>query len=432
MTMDLVQLELWILGACLVLSAFFSAAETTLTTLSAFKVRQIVEQHPRTGRALRLWETNHASVLATILIGNTVVNVTAGSLATDLATQFYSMTTGVPLAIGGVTILLLVVGEIFPKTLARAYADQLAIPMTIALAGFYYLCFPVTWFITLLIRLAISVVGGRLKNGPDVTVEDIDYIISQGQRQGAIDKDEQEMLRSVIEFTDTHVGEIMVPRTEVVALPLDSSYEDVVRICAESGFSRLPVYEGTIDKVVGIFIARHLIRPNRPEDRDAFLRVRLRPAVFVPASKPISELLRELKQKRMHLAIVVNEFGGTQGIVTLEDIIEELLGEINDEFDEVEPLIKARPEGGFVADARIAIGDLEEALQIQFPEDRSYESLGGFLMEAAQDVPRTGWRHRFSGFEFTVLSADANRVNKVQILPHEPADEDEPSSADAA
>jgi CBS domain containing-hemolysin-like protein len=274
--------------------------------------------------------------------------------------------------------------------------------------------------------------GGRIRNGPDVTEEDIEYIISLGRRQGAIDKAKEEMLTSVIEFTDTEVGEIMVPRTEVAALPLACPYEDVVRICAESGFSRMPVYDGSIDKVVGIFMAKHLILPVRPEDRDNFLRARLRPAVFVPPSKKISELLRELKQKRLHMAIVVNEFGGTHGIVTLEDIIEELLGEIHDEFDEVELLIKARPGGGYIADARITIKDLEDALHIQFPEERAYESLGGFMMEAAEDVPRPGWTHPFAGFEFTVLTADLNRVNKVQILPVQPAKEDRVPPADAA
>jgi CBS domain containing-hemolysin-like protein len=300
------------------------------------------------------------------------------------------------------------------------------------LAAFYYLCFPVSWLITRLIRLLIGLLGGRIKNGPDVTEDDIEYIISLGRRQGAIDKAKEEMLTSVIEFTDTEVGEIMVPRTDMVSLPLDSTYDDVVRICAESGFSRMPVYDGTIDKIVGIFIAKNLIRSARPVENERFLLSGLRPAVFVPESKKISELLRTLKQKRLHMAIVVNEFGGTHGIVTLEDIIEELLGEIHDEFDEVDPLIKPRPEGGFVADARITIGDLEEALKIRFPDERDYESLGGFMMEAAEDVPRPGWTYPFGGFEFTVLTADLNRVNKVQILPELPAKEESSQSVDAA
>lgn len=430
--MGTVQGELWTLAACVLLSGFFSGAETTLTTLTAFKVRQLIERQPRMGRALRLWETNHAGVLATILIGNTLVSITAGSLAADLAGHVFATASGVPIAIGITTALMLLAGEILPKTLARAYADQLAIPLMVPLAALYALCFPVSWLITRLIRILITLLGGRVRNGPDVTEDDIEYIISLGRRQGVIDKAKEEMLASVIEFTDTDVGEIMVPRTEVVALPLDCPYEDVLRICSETGFSRLPVYEGAIDKVVGVFMAKNLIRPPRAEDRADFLRSRLRPAVFVPSSKKISELLRELQQRRLHMAIVVNEFGGTHGIVTLEDIIEELLGEIHDEFDEDEPLIKARPGGGYVADARITIKDLEEALRIQFPEERAYESLGGFMMEAAEDVPRPGWTHPFGGFEFKVLTADANRVNKVQILPVEPVKEHPAEPADAA
>jgi magnesium and cobalt transporter len=278
----------------------------------------------------------------------------------------------------------------------------------------------------------IALLGGRIKNGPDVTEEDIEYIISLSQRQGGIDKDKQEMLTSVFEFTDTEVKEIMVPRTEVTALPVHCPYEDIVRICAESGFSRIPVYEGSIDKIVGIFFAKNLIQPTKPEERGDFLRRRMRTPTFVPESKKISELLKEFQQERQHMAIVVNEFGGTDGIVTLEDVIEEILGEIRDEFDEEEPLIKARPEGGFVADARIPINDLEDALQIQFPEERDYESLGGFLMEVAHDVPVPGWTHRFEGFDFTVMTADVNRVNKVQILPRNPSAEDTRSPADAA
>ena len=427
-----IQAEVWILLACVALSAFFSCAETTLTTLTAFRLRQLIEASPRAGRPLRLWETNHASVLATILIGNTIVSITAGSLSTDLAGHFLDISTGVPIAIGAMTALMLVAGEILPKTVARAYADLLAVPLMVPLAAFYYICLPISWLITRLIRLLIGMLGGRIKNGPDVTEDDIEYIISLGRRQGAIDKAKEEMLTSVIEFTDTEAGEIMIPRTEVVALPLDSTYEEVVKRCAETGFSRMPVYDGTIDKIVGIFLSKHLIRQTRPSNGDNFLRTGLRPAVFVPASQKISELLRTLKQKRLHMAIVVNEFGGTHGIVTLEDIIEELLGEIHDEFDEIEPMIKPRPEGGFIADARITIGDLEEALNIRFPEERAYESLGGFMMEAAEEVPSPGWTHPFAGFEFTVLTADVNRVNKVQILPKPPATEEDSKSVDAA
>ena len=430
--MDTLRFEAITLLVCVLLSGFFSAAETALTTLSAFKVRQLQEDRRRYGAALRLWETNHTSVLATILIGNTLVSLLAGSLSTDLAARYLPGATGLPIAIGAMTLLMLVAGEIFPKTLARAYADHIAPALMNGVAIFYVLFFPLTWCITRLIRYMITHLGGRIKNGPDVTEEDIEYIITLSHRQGGLDKAKQDMLHSVFEFTDTEAREIMVPRTEMVALPVDCPYEEIVRICAESGFSRIPVYEGTRDKVVGIFFAKHLILPVKPEERAGYLRKRMRPALFVPESKKISELLREFQLRRQHMAIVVDEFGGTHGIITLEDIIEELLGEIRDEFDEEEPLIRPRAEGGFLADARITIGDLEDVLHIHFPEERAYESLGGFLMEVAGNVPGPGWSHGFEGFDFTVVTADVTRVNKVQILPHKPADADQPSPADAA
>ena len=430
--MDTLRLEATTLVVCVLLSAFFSAAETALTTLSAFKVRQLQEHRRRFAAALRLWETNHTSVLATILIGNTFVSLLAGSVATDLAARVLPGAPGLPIAIGGMTLVMLIAGEIFPKTIARAYADQIAAPLMNGVALFYALFFPLTWGITRLIRTLINMLGGRIKNGPDVTEEDIEYIITLSHRQGGLDKAKQEMLRSVFEFTDTEAREIMVPRTDLVALPVDCPYEEIVRICAESGFSRIPVYEGSIDKVVGIFFAKQLIQPTRPEEMAGYLRKRMRPAVFVPEAKKISELLREFQQHRQHMAIVVNEFGGTHGIVTLEDVIEELLGEIRDEFDEEEPLIRPRQEGGFLADARINIKDLEDVLNIRFPEERAYESLGGFLMEVAGDVPGPGWSHGFEGFDFTVVTADVNRVNKVQILPRKPADAEQPTPADAA
>jgi putative hemolysin len=421
--------EIVVLVLCVILSAFFSAAEMALTTLSAYKVRNLQEQNPFIGRALTLWESNHASVLATILIGNTLVSITAGSVATDYAAHFFSTVTGLPLAIGAMTLVLLVAGEILPKTLARAYADQVAAPLMTGVAVFHGLFYPVTWLLSRVLRMLVTLLGGRLRNGPQVTEEDIEYIITHSQHHGGIDKDKREMLTSVFEFTDTEAREIMVPRTEITALPADCPYEEVVRVCAESGFSRIPVYEHTIDRVVGIFFAKHLIAPASPEERVDFLRKRMRPPAFVPEAKKISELLKEFQRDRRHMAIVVNEFGGTEGIVTLEDVVEELLGEIRDEFDEEEPLIKPRPEGGYLADARIHITDLEDALHIRFPDERAYESLGGFLMEAAGDVPRQGWTFPFQGFDFTVVSANLTRVNKVHILPRTPAAPHAPADA---
>ncbi len=406
--------EIFGLVICTVLSALFSGSETAVTSLSAPKVEQLIANNPVWGRALRLWHRNHAAVLTTILIGNTFASVLAGALATDLA-EHWLPNSGVSIAVGAMTFVLLVLGEIAPKTLARAYSERVAMPAMNAIAVIHFLIYPVTWTITHLVRLSITLFGGQLRPNTPVTEEDIEYIISVSRRQGEIDAEKQQMLTSIFEFTDTTAKEIMVPRTDVTAISVDTPLEEVIRICVETEFSRIPVYEDSIDKVVGVFYAKHLIRAIGPEERATYVRQHMRPAEFVPESKKISELLKQFQQERVHMAIVVNEFGGTEGIVTLEDVIEEVLGEIRDEFDEDERLLVPHAGGGYVADARVNIDDLREALKVPFPDEREYETLGGFLMEAAGQVPEAGWKIEHQGYRFTVTQAEDNRVVKVRI-----------------
>jgi magnesium and cobalt exporter, CNNM family len=413
---------------CLFFSAFFSASETALTSLSLLRTEQIIERHAVLGRALRVWKNNPNGVLATILIGNNIFNITASALATDLASNLFP-SRGIPIAIGGMTFLLLFSGEITPKTIARSYADVLAPILMLLVLGFHVLFYPVSWTLTWFIRGLFRLFGGRHRRRDRVTEDDIEYIVSLGRRQGTLDKDKEHLLSSIFEFSDTTAREIMVPRTDIIATPVDANYEKVVEISLESGFSRIPVFEESIDKIVGIFYTKNLITPPLREEQSAFLASRMRPAVFVPESKKISEVLKLFQRERIHMAIVVDEFGGTGGLVTMEDIIEELLGEIQDEFDsEEERLVKAG-EGAYIADARVNVEELEDEFGLRFPEDRDYESLGGFLMEMAQEVPTEGWEHIEQGYRFRVMEADPQRVIKVHI---EPAPEPDEAAAEGA
>ena len=423
--------ELVGIGVCLLFSAFFSGSETALTSLSLLHTEQILERHPLWGRALRVWKNNPNGVLATILIGNNIVNITASALATDVASSLFAAR-GLPIAIGGMTFLLLFTGEITPKTIARTYADLLA-PLLMNLVLVFHVAFyPATWVMTWFIRGLFWLFGGRQRRGDRITVDDIEYIVSLGRRQGTLDKDKEHLLSSIFEFSDTTAREIMVPRTDMVAVPVDASYEKVVEISLESGFSRIPVYEDSIDKVVGIFYTKNLITPPRREEQGAFLASRMRPAVFVPESKKISEVLKLFQRERIHLAIVVDEFGGTGGLVTMEDIIEELLGEIQDEFDTEEERLAKTADGAWLADARVNVEVLEDEFGIEFPEDRDYESLGGFLMEEAHEVPSEGWEHTHQGYRFRVLEADPQRVIKVHIEHLAPPEDEEPAEGEEA
>ncbi|MEE8396661.1 MAG: hemolysin family protein [bacterium] len=414
--MDIPYAELAGIGFCLVFSAFFAGSETALTSLSDVKVLQLLEKYPRWAGGLRRWQKNHTGILTTILIGNNLSNITASALAADLAGQYFQAN-GIPIAIGGMTFLLLFTGEITPKTFARRYASTLAPPAIQLVTVFHVLFFPVTWVITTFIRLLFAITGGDAESREKLTEEDIEFVVGLGHREGVIDKQQESLLSSVFEFSDTTAKEILVPRTDTVAIALDTPYEEVLETTLESGFSRIPVYEDSIDRVVGIFHTKNLIIPPKANEKTDYLRTRMGKAVFVPESKKISEVLKLFQKNRIHMAIVVNEFGGTEGIVTMEDIIEELLGEIQDEFDMEEQRLLKNSDGSFTADARVDIEAVEEALGLEFPEDREYESLGGFLMELAGDVPTVGWKQEFGGFAFTVVAADANRVIKITIEP---------------
>ncbi len=426
-------LELVGIVVCLILSAFFSGSETALTSLSLIRLERLLEKGTLWTRALGLWKHNPNGVLTTILIGNNIFNITASALATDLASRYFA-DRGIPIAIGGMTFLLLFSGEITPKTIARTYADALAPLLMNGVMVFHGLFYPVTWVLTWFIRGLFRLFGGRHGGRDRVTEEDIEYIVSLGRRQGTLDKEKETLLSSIFEFSDTTTREIMVPRTDMVTVPVDSPYEKVVDISLESGFSRIPVYEDSIDKVVGIFYTKNLITPPLKDEQGTFLASRMRPAVFIPESKKISEVLKLFQRERIHMAMVVDEFGGIGGLVTMEDIIEELLGEIQDEFDTEEERLVKIGEATYLADARVNIEDLEEELGVQYPEDRDYESLGGFLMHEAGEVPTEGWEHVHAGFLLHVLEADPQRVIKVRIertQPVEPAEGETPEDAEA-
>lgn len=352
--------------------------------------------------------------LTTILIANNVANITASALAADWASRYFT-SNGIPIAIGAMTLLLLFSGEITPKTFARRYSAAIALPVIRVVLVFHVLLYPASWIITKIINQLFRLIGGDADDAALVTERDIEYAVSLGSREGAFDEQKQHLLTSIFDFTDTTAKEIMVPRTDLVTLLLDTPYNQVQEISLKSGFSRIPVRDGTIDNIAGIFYAKDLLPVPKSSQKNKFLHKRLRPAVFIPESKKISEVLKLFQKDRIHLAIVVNEFGGTEGIVTLEDIIEELLGEIHDEFDVEESRLRKMPDGSYTADARVDIEEIEEALNISFPEDREYESLGGFLMEKAGDVPAQGWSQSFEKFRFTVTKADANKVITVKI-----------------
>jgi putative hemolysin len=424
----------WVAAAAVVLgSALASGSETALTALGDLRARQLLESGSRRARMLHAWVAHPERVLSSLLVTNTVLNIGGGVLAAEIATSVaatygFSPARALGVATGVAAVLVLFAGEVVPKTLAKRHPVRI----TMAVIPFVSVVSWILWPVSVgLVRATHGLMrlfgGGKVVPGPAVTSAEIEYIIEMGTREGVLDEVKEELLNSVLEFADRVVKEVMVPRTRMVAIDRDAPREEIVRVVTENPYSRMPVYEGSVDNIVGILMVRDIVQElTRGTGPIPWERV-LKPAFFVPEQMKVSRLLKEMQRRKTHLAVVVDEFGGTSGVVTLEDVLEEIVGEIQDEGDAEAAPVKAVGAGVWLADATVPLRELEEYLDketgvepgaasaIRFPDEGDYETLGGFVTATAGRVPPVGAHVDRDGFRFTVRSADDRRVTRVEI-----------------
>jgi CBS domain containing-hemolysin-like protein len=334
---------------------------------------------------------------------------------------------------------LLGLGQLLPRALGKRYPARTAVAAMPVVQALSWVLWPIVSGVERASRFLAGRTGGG-EDAPAVTSDEIEYLIEVGSREGAFDEVRQELLSSVLEFADRVVKEIMVPRTRMAALDRDAPAEEIVRVVSENPYSRMPVYQGSVDNVIGVLLLRDLV-PELARGARVSLAKHLKAPYFVPEQMKISRLLKEMQRRKVHLAVVVDEFGGTSGIVTLEDVIEEIVGEIQDEADAESAPVRAMPDGSFLADASVPLHDLEDFLnthagdgaegELRFPDDGDYETLGGFVTATAGRVPAVGAEVEWDGLRFTVRAGDERRVAKVEIARRVPA-EDEASALRAA
>jgi CBS domain containing-hemolysin-like protein len=429
---------MWVLAASLVAaSAFCSGTETALTALGDARARQLRDAGGRRARMLGLWIEHPERLLSALLIGNTLVSVGMGALAAAIADGLgqglgIGAGTAVAATTAAATAVILFFGEIVPKTVAKRHpvrAALAAIPLARALAAVLW---PVSAAVTRATDALVRAFGGSAP-APSVTGEEIEYLIEMGTKEGVLDEVKEELLNSVLEFADRVAREIMVPRTRMVAIDRETPADELFRIVTENPFSRIPVYEGTIDNVVGVLLVREIVGEVRRGAGQPFALDRyLKKPYFVPEQMKISRLLKEMQRRHSHLAIVVDEFGGTSGLVTLEDCIEEIVGEIQDEADVEAAPVKVVAPGVWLADGAVPLHELEAILnepppaaegasapaprpEVRFPEGGDYETLGGFVTATAGQVPAVGALVAWDGLTFTIRAGDERRVAKVEI-----------------
>lgn len=386
-----------ILAALLGLSAFFSMAETSITTLSPWKVRELAEKEGENG-VFKLLRTDITRFLTTILIGTTVVNIGATALFTEAATTVFGEA-GVSAATGVMTVVVLLLTEITPKSIAVHNATAVARAVVRPVAWLSLVLYPVGRVVTFLSMGMLKILGLKGKSEPSVTEDELKLMLRVAELSGAIEEEQQDMIEKVLEIKDTHVKEVMTPLVDVVAVDAGATLVDFHHLWVTHQYSRVPVFEQRIDNIVGVAYAMDLLDLVQKGDMletAAVGEIAHKPAYFVPDSMLVWNLLREFRIRKVHMAVVLNEYGGTVGIVTLEDVVEEIVGEIFDENDSKEEIerktgnIVMVAEGIFDVDANTSIYQLSEDLDIILPEDHQYETVSGFICEAFGYIPRTG------------------------------------------
>ena len=401
---------------CLFSSAVFSAAETALTSLPESYFRKIIDEKKVFVAPFLLWLHKPNRLLTGIIIANNLVNTLAAVIATVYAQKVFSHYV-ISIATSFITLALLIFGEITPKTFARHNAKFIVKWLIYAIYPVYLLLFPAVLVLSYLAVFLVHSFGGKTKRvGPMATEDDIAYLIKLSHQEGVFKQEQGKMLQSVMSFRETLAREVMIPRTDICSLDITSDFNEVMSEISQHGYTRWPVYEEDIDHVVGVLYVKDLINFKLEKNQEFSLAKVLRKTLFVPESMKLDALLREFQKQKVHLAVVVDEYGGTAGIVTMEDLLEEIVGDIRDESDkEEEETVIALSENHFVIDGRISISDLEKKADIIVPTDESYDSLGGFLIWVKGKIPNKNSIVEHNDWRFKVIEVEEKRIIKVEV-----------------
>jgi putative hemolysin len=408
-------LQLTILVIALVLCAVASAAETALTSVSRIKLKNLVEEGDEQAAELERLLARPNTFLSTILVVNSIAVIVASSMATVLALRF-SESWGELIATVLISLIVLIFCEITPKTAAV----QNPLRWARALSGFVraaaWFLGPLVWLLGMITTALASVLGGEIKHpGPFVTEEELRLLVSVGEQEGVLEEEETEMIHSIFEFADTPVREVMVPRIDMITLEADTAVDEAVDVALQVGLSRIPVYEQTLDNILGILYTKDLLKQLREGQQKRLVRELVRPAYFVPETKKLDDLLREIRQRRTHMAIVVDEYGSVAGLVTIEDLMEEIVGDIKDEYDREENLYERVSEHEYIVDAKMNIDDFNDLMETRL-DNEDYETLGGFLYAQLDKIPVAGDTITYGDLNLTVLATRGRRITKVRVV----------------
>ena len=415
--------DLWIqileLVILLALSGFFSSAETAMVSVSKIRLRTLEDEgNKKASLALRILE-NQSKMLSAILIGNNLVNTSAASIASLIAYSFGGAAVSIATFI--ITFLILVFGEITPKTWATVNADQLAITYAPIISLLMKVLTPIIWFVNLFSSGILKLMGIQDPNkNISMTESELRTIVDVSHEEGVIEEDEKDMINKVFDLGDAKAKDVMVPRVHVVMAEVDSTYKDLLEIFREEKFTRIPIYQDKIDNIIGIVNFRDIMSEAQREVNDmkkiSDIPGLVRKASFVPETKKINVLFKTMQSEKIHMAIVVDEYGQTSGIVAMEDILEEIVGNIEDEHDEEEQLIRKNPDGSYLMNGSASLSDVIEILHLPIEED-SFDTLNGLLVSLLDKIPSDGETaevHAY-GYVFSILKVENKMIHEVHV-----------------
>ncbi|MDO8588784.1 MAG: hemolysin family protein [Armatimonadota bacterium] len=412
-------------------NGFFAMAEIALVSVRRTRIRQLVEEgNQRAVTVQRLLESPTA-FMATVQIGVTLVGLFASAVAAvslaEPAARILRLTqisiidnnaTGIAIFLVTVAVafLTLVVGEIGPKSVAIAHAERIALLLGGVIRFMSILFLPAVKVVSFVSDLLVRPFGGHVRfSAPILTEEELKMLVEAGEEEGVLEEEEKEMIHSIFEFTDTVVKQVMVPRIDMKCIDVSDTVDDLLELIVRCGHSRIPVYEDNVDKIIGIVHAKDLLPVLREPRASVEVRQVMRPAFFIPENKKVDELLADFKRSKIQMAVVRDEYGGTAGLVTIEDLLEEIVGEIQDEYDVEEKLIDCMDESTCIVNARMGIDDLNEQMDMDLPEEEDYETIGGFVFGLFGRQPIEGESIDYNGVEFVVEKTEAGRVHKIKV-----------------
>ncbi|WP_320954066.1 HlyC/CorC family transporter [Hungatella effluvii] len=404
------SISLIIIIGCIIMSAYFSATETAFSSLNRIRIKNMAEKgNKRAGLVLKLSE-NYDGLLSTILIGNNIVNIASASLATVIFVKLLGDEAGASISTVVTTIVVLIFGEVSPKSIAKESPEQFAMFSAPFLNAFMVLLTPANYLFKQWKKLLSVLI--RTSGDSGITEEELLAIVEEAKQDGGIDEQEGSLIKSAIEFTELEAMDIATPRVDVTGIPVDADKEEIAAVFGETGYSRLPVYKDKIDDIIGIIYQKDFY--NQVYRGVCGVEAIVRPALYVAKSKKINVLLKELQKNKMHIAVVIDEFGGTMGIVTLEDILEELVGEIWDEHDVVVQEIEKISDQEYLVLGNTSVEKLFEELGGE--EEFESFTVSGWVMELAERIPEEGDVLYYENMTITVMKMKDRRVEQVRIV----------------